>query len=102
MAFKTWRQKWVTALEPSLRGCLIDPELSGEEFSLDAHAMGQRALHNRCLGLLSSSNDPFWSKLAYRQFTTATNMTDQLAALASLVNSGSEYSDTALQDFYQQ
>jgi aminopeptidase N len=50
-------------------------------YSIDGAAIGRRSLRNVCLGYLSSGGDP---TLAKRQFDSAGNMTDQLAALAAL------------------
>jgi aminopeptidase N len=48
--------------------------------------IGQRALKNLCLGYLLELDTPRYRSLAYRQFETAANMTDQFAALAALTN----------------
>jgi aminopeptidase N len=50
-------------------------------YSIDGPAIGRRSLRNVCLGYLSAGGDP---DLASRQFDTAGNMTDSLAALAVL------------------
>ncbi|MDR2364241.1 MAG: aminopeptidase N [Zoogloeaceae bacterium] len=48
--------------------------------------VGQRALKNLCLGYLLELDTPRCRSLAYQQFETAANMTDQFAALAALAN----------------
>ncbi len=50
-------------------------------YSIDGAAIGKRSLRNACLSYLSANGDP---TLAWRQFETAGNMTDSLAALAVL------------------
>jgi aminopeptidase N len=50
-------------------------------YSIDGIAIGRRSLRNACLSYLSAGGDP---TLAKRQFDTAGNMTDSLAALSAL------------------
>jgi aminopeptidase N len=50
-------------------------------YSIDGIAIGQRSLRNACLSYLCAGGDP---TLAKRQFDTAGNMTDSLAALGVL------------------
>ena len=70
-------------------------------YSLDALAMGQRALKNVCLDYLMQLDEPAVRALALKQFHTASNMTDQLGALAPLANcEGSERTE-ALNAFYE-
>ncbi len=63
-------------------------------------AVGKRALRNLCLSYLIEINDTGAHELAYRQFKTATNMTDLSAALTALVNSDSPKRQIALDLFY--
>ena len=67
---------------------------------LDATSMGERALKNRCLKLLSSLDDEMVHKLAKKQYDESVTMTDKIAALDVLENSSAELSKEALQDFY--
>ncbi len=67
-------------------------------YELTPEAKGRRALKNVALGYLmvdGGATDAAWSEL-----TTADNMTDRIAALASLVN-GSDRRDEALAWFYE-
>ena len=64
-------------------------------------AVGKRALRNLCLSYLIEVNDSTAQDLAYRQFETATNMTDLSAALTALVNSDSPKKLAALNSFYE-
>jgi aminopeptidase N len=66
-------------------------------YSLDAVSAGRRALRNLCLGYLSETESP---AMAYRQFERADNMTDAMAALASLSHTDCPERQLALQAFY--
>jgi len=68
----------------------------------DDAAMQQRKLKNVCLAYLATLNDHDAISLAYRQFETATNMTDQYAALAALADCDCPESEQALAAFEQQ
>ena len=67
----------------------------------DADAMSARALKNVCLDYLMQLDERAARALCLQQFQSADNMTDQLGALASLVNAGGAERDTALAAFYQ-
>ncbi len=70
------------------------------DFSPDAKGAGQRALHNAALGILAHLGPSDGGALAQNAFDQADNMTDSLAALMALGNSGSDQFITALQVFY--
>ena len=67
---------------------------------LDARSMGERALKNRCLKLLSSLDDDIAHQLAKQQYDESVTMTDKIAALDVLENSSTELSKVAFEDFY--
>jgi len=94
-----------SALKDDFAACFEANQPSGE-FSVEAPAMARRALRNLSLSYLTRSGDPVWIERCHRQFETADNMTDQLAALRLLVNSDDEAAVTLRQDalkaFYQQ
>jgi aminopeptidase N len=69
-------------------------------YSPDADAAGRRALRNLCLGYLMELDDEASRTLALRQFDTADNMTDAMAALSVLVNCDCPQRETALERFY--
>ncbi|MFZ0835846.1 MAG: aminopeptidase N [Xanthobacteraceae bacterium] len=71
-------------------------------YSPDAASAGRRALRNTCLDLLVATGDPTARALAMRQFETADNMTDRLAALACLSLQQTTEREQALEAFYQQ
>ncbi|HEY2230481.1 MAG TPA: aminopeptidase N [Xanthobacteraceae bacterium] len=57
---------------------------SGAPYTPDAADAGRRALRNVCLDLLVAAHEPGAIKLATQQYETADNMTDRLAALATI------------------
>jgi len=70
----------------------------------NAAEAGRRALRNLCLGYLLELDTPASRELAWTQFQTADNMTDQFAALAALANINAEHCperEQALAGFYQ-
>jgi aminopeptidase N len=67
------------------------------EYSIDGAAIGERALRNACLSYLSAAGDPL---LAKRQFDTAGNMTDALAALSVLAGIDCPERTAALASFH--
>ncbi|PHR94299.1 MAG: aminopeptidase N [Robiginitomaculum sp.] len=69
-------------------------------FTPDALGAGRRALRNTCLLFLTETPNPKVRTLAQNQFLSATNMTEELAALLALVRLGGADSDDALQHFY--
>jgi aminopeptidase N len=77
-----------------------------DEYSADAKAMARRALKNLALSYLVRTGETQWLETCNRQFATAGNMTDQLAALRNLLNSdnelGRKFATAALDSFYQQ
>ncbi len=69
-------------------------------YELTPEAKGRRALKNVALGYLVAGNDPAAADAAWTQLVTADNMTDRMAALATLVNGSAERRDAALAWFY--
>jgi aminopeptidase N len=67
----------------------------------ESAAIARRALQNCCLGYLSANHDPDGIQLCLRQFETAGNMTDSLAALTCLVHYGIAGWQEALERFYR-
>jgi len=68
----------------------------------DDNAMQQRKLKNVCLAYLTMLNDQQAIDLASHQFDSATNMTDQYAALAALADCDCPERQQALAAFEQQ
>ena len=70
-------------------------------FSITPEAMGQRALRNVVLGILSATNGTGCAKLAKSHYDEADNMTDRVAALSRLADNPNEQRDEAFDDFYE-
>jgi len=79
---------------------------SFSEYSPSGSQIAVRSLKNNCLDYLCSIGESKWFDNAYKQFKSANNMTDQLAALTALVHSdhssATKLAETALAEFYQQ
>lgn len=77
-----------------------------DKYSPDAESIAKRSLKNLCLSFLVRTGDNDWINRCYSQFTNATDMTNQSAALRTLVNSHSEIArplaSEALASFYKQ
>jgi aminopeptidase N len=71
------------------------------KYSADAKSAGKRGLKNLCLSYLLGWEDDSTLQLAHAQIDAADNMTDRLAALMGLVNSGSPSAEQPLKRFYQ-
>ena len=70
-------------------------------YQLDAQAMGQRALRNRCLHYVLAADTTDGHALALKQFRQSGNMTDRLSALDALINSSCEAAGDCLEEFFQ-
>lgn len=73
---------------------------SSEQYQFDHPNMARRALKNISLGYLASIEDPELIELALNEYRTATNMTDQFAALAAIAQNPGKTRDDVLADFY--
>jgi len=69
-------------------------------YSPDAVSAGRRALKNTALGILMELDDAGVRTLCMKQFETADNMTDALAALSMLANCDCPERTRALDAFY--
>ena len=72
----------------------------GGRYSPDAASAGRRALRNAVLDLLAASGNPAAIARADRQYRNADNMTDRMAALATLSLHDVPERKNALADFY--
>ena len=70
-------------------------------YSPDAASVGRRGLKNLALSYLADMDDSQMHALMQRQYDAADNMTDRLAALANLINSGAPARAEALTRFYR-
>ncbi|OEL14934.1 Puromycin-sensitive aminopeptidase [Dichanthelium oligosanthes] len=75
---------------------------SSEAYTFNHDSMARRALKNTCLAYLASLNEPDFTELALHEYKSATNMTEQFAALAALSQNPGQVRDNALLDFYNQ
>jgi aminopeptidase N len=85
-------------LAPALRAT-YEALADAGEYRIDGPAIGRRALRNACLAALAAGGDEGVA-LARAQFDAATNMTDQLAALAVLAATDGPDRTAALAAFY--
>jgi aminopeptidase N len=73
-----------------------------DEYRVEHHDIGQRALKNRCLSYLAYIDDDSSVEQIYQQFAQANNMTDQLAAFNCLRNMDNAQHDQAITAFHDQ
>ena len=69
-------------------------------YSPDPQAAGRRALRNAALSFVATIDDATARALAFLEFRRAENMTDAMAALSCLANSGGAERERALAMFY--
>ncbi|HVY59376.1 MAG TPA: aminopeptidase N [Xanthobacteraceae bacterium] len=70
-------------------------------YSPDAASAGRRALKNTCLDLLAAGGGAAAIALAARQYQSADNMTDRMAALSTLSLHNVPERQAAIDDFYR-
>ncbi|WP_305073688.1 aminopeptidase N [Propionivibrio sp.] len=71
------------------------------DYRAETAEAGRRRLRNLCLDYLNRTDTSGNRALAFGQFLTADNMTDQFAALAVLANNPGDEGGQALADFYR-
>ena len=71
------------------------------EFSISSEEMARRALRNAALQMLTATHGSGCAKRAKEHYKTADNMTDRVAALASLTNNNSKLREDVFADFYK-
>jgi aminopeptidase N len=87
----------------SLREALLrtyQEQVTAAPYSPDARSAGKRTLRNTCLGYLMELDEPTTRELALRQFDTADNMTDAIAALSALANTDCPERAAVLERFH--
>jgi len=94
------RQRLALALQDELLAIYRGYAVPGS-YSPDAASAGSRALRNAALGFLMELDQPGIRALCVKQFETADNMTDSLAALARLANCDCPERVPALDAFYR-
>jgi len=109
-AIRTARQFMRQTLSERLKADFIAAyaaNLTPGKYSPDARSAGKRGLKNLCLSYLLGPSyllgrqDESTLQLAHAQIAAADNMTDRLAALMCLVNTGSKTAQLPLNNFYQ-
>jgi len=103
-AIHTARQYMRKTLSERLKADFIanyEANLTPGKYSPDAKSAGKRGLKNLCLSYLLGWQDESTLQLAHAQIASADNMTDRLAALMALVNTGSKTAQQPLNRFYQ-
>ena len=83
-------------------GKLYDLNTDDGEFSVTPEAMGQRALRNAALSLLTSTKGTGCATLATEHYKNANNMTDRMAALGAMIDNKNAPREDILKDFYKQ
>ena len=73
-----------------------------ESGKFDSHSIGRRRIKNICLGYSCKLESDEVYEIAEKQFRTAKNMTDQIAALSTIVNSLHPNKNSCLNYFYEQ
>ncbi|XP_056850552.1 puromycin-sensitive aminopeptidase [Raphanus sativus] len=79
---------------------IVENNRSTEAYVFDHPNMARRALKNTALAYLASLEDPAYVELALGEYKSATNLTDQIAALAALAQKPGKTRDEVLADFY--
>ncbi|KAG8382213.1 hypothetical protein BUALT_Bualt05G0053300 [Buddleja alternifolia] len=93
------RKQLATELKQELLNT-VKNNRSTQKYEFDHPNMARRALKNIALAYLGSLEDAEITELALREYRTATNMTDQFAALVALDQKPSKVRDEVLADFY--
>ncbi|MCL7047067.1 hypothetical protein MKW94_024545 [Papaver nudicaule] len=78
----------------------VENNRSSDPYVFDHSNMSRRTLKNIALSYLATLEDAQITELALNEYKTATNMTDQFAALTALVQNPGETRDEVLADFY--
>ncbi|MDD9952654.1 MAG: aminopeptidase N [Zetaproteobacteria bacterium] len=92
-------QELAKALNSTLKQAMEDTQKTTQ--TLDAEAIGGRALYNACLRLRQTLNEPELLDTCIHRVQTSPMMTDALAALEVLAKSNHPDACATLEDFYQ-
>ncbi|KAI4338679.1 hypothetical protein MLD38_023705 [Melastoma candidum] len=99
-AVRTFMRKQIAReLKSELLG-VVASNRSSEEYVFNHPNMARRALKNKALAYLAGLEDPECHELAMQEYKSATNMTEQFAALVAITQTASETRDEVLSDFY--
>ncbi len=102
-AIHSARQKALAAIKrmhkPALQRLYDDNQLNGS-FSISQDAIGQRALKNQALSLLTATYGTGCAKMARAHYFNANNMTDRVAALTAIAPNKNPARAEVFNDFY--
>ncbi|MCO5612435.1 hypothetical protein L7F22_066702 [Adiantum nelumboides] len=104
-AVHTARRFVVKELAASLRQEFLNAvnnNRSNDIYEFNHENMARRALKNVSLGYLASLNEPETTQLALNEYNRATNMTEQIAALAAIAQNTGDLRTELLSKFYEQ
>lgn len=79
----------------------VETNRTSEEYDPNHKSMARRALKNTALAYLASLKEPETTELVLHEYKSATNMTEQFAALAAIAQNLGDVRDDILSDFYQ-
>ncbi|MGD9844139.1 MAG: aminopeptidase N [Variibacter sp.] len=100
VARKILRAHLAAALASALEA-LYERHAQHGPYSPDAASAGRRSLRNACLDLLAATGKHEALTRAMNQYRSANNMTDRLAALATLAQHDTPERGAAMEDFYR-
>lgn len=80
---------------------IVQENKSSEPYEFNHPNMARRALKNISLAYLASLDDLECTELSLNEYRTATNLTDQFAALAAITQIPGNTADEVLADFYK-
>nr|KYP65650.1 Aminopeptidase N [Cajanus cajan] len=78
----------------------VENNRSSDEYVFNHQNLARRALKNVALAYLGCFEDQEFTNLALHEYETATNMTEQFAALAAIAQNPGKNRDDVLADFY--
>lgn len=78
----------------------VENNRSSDEYVFNHQNLARRALKNAALAYLGCFEDQEFTNLALHEYETATNMTEQFAALAAIAQNPGKNRDDVLADFY--
>jgi aminopeptidase N len=96
-----WRQQFALQWREGLLR-VYQQHNHADPYRYQADAVGRRSLSNLCLSYLALLPEPRSREILLRQFDTANNMTDRIAALAALAQRQEPATDAAFERFYAQ
>lgn len=89
-------------LRPDLEAAIAENEdAPGAAYQFNAEACARRALKNRAVMYLASLKDDSITSSIFNRFKEATNMTDEISALAALDVAGGTHRDEAFNIFFE-